>query len=232
MINIIKISFLDFYYMIKTRIFIILNILTVLAIFFISNTVLKKVGVSRISNVVAFCQYFLMVFFVSLAVAKDLLFKTSKFIFTGYFSRISVMFEKLMVVLLIGLFYGLLIYIITVVLTTLKYASFNFSYFLDQKALNYILISILYAFFVGSISLLMLSVKINGKNLLFINFFIFELNMWINEIYPAILKKVFEIPEKWIIFGNITLEQVLIISSVSISCYILSLLITEKVSLV
>jgi len=171
--NIMKLSFIDFKNIIKTKGFWISCLVSLL---YISIWIIRKPE----SFTEATYQYeffrivlFIFIYYSSVLLAKEFSLGTSKTLFTGTFSRLEIVVEKLLVFLQLGLFFGIFSRLLHVIFVYQVNGAVTLPEVLNIDTLQAIIIYVFISFVIGSFGLFAASITISFKNTLIFNMNVF-----------------------------------------------------------
>ena len=171
--NIIKLAFIDFKNIIKTKSFWVSCLISLL---YISIWIIRKPK----SFTEATYQYeffrvvlFIFIYYSSVLLAREFSLGTSKALFTGAFSRLEIIAEKLIVFLLLGLSFGLLSRMLHIVFVYQVEGSITLPEVVSINTLQALVIYVLISFVIGSFGLFIASATASFRNTLIFNMNVF-----------------------------------------------------------
>ncbi len=181
--NIIKLAFIDFKNIIKTKSFWIGCLLSLL---YISIWIVRKPdSFSETTYQYEFFKavLFVFIYYSSVLLAKEFSLGTSKTLFTGTFSRFEIVVEKLLVFLQIGLFFGILSRLLHVIFVYQVNGAVTLPEVFNINTLQAIIIYVFISFVIGSFGLFAASITVSFKNTLIFNINIFGVIQYLVPLF-------------------------------------------------
>lgn len=187
--NVIRLTNIDFKNIIKTKGF---WISVLIALFYVSIWISRKPKSFSAENYqFEFFRVvlFILIYYSSAILSKEFKFGTAKALFTGTFTRVEILIEKLLVIMELGVFFGLFSRLLNIAVIYRITGSVKMSDILNENIFYTIIIYLLISLVIGSFGLLISVITGSQNSSLVYNFILFGVFQYFMPLFMILNSK-------------------------------------------